>query len=60
MDGKTPKYVNLANWIKEKICADNLRAGDKFYTENELSKMFNVSRQTVRQAISVLEKENVL
>lgn len=37
-----------------------LLSGQKMYSENELSDMFRLSRQTVRHAISVLEQENVL
>ena len=34
------KYISLVNWIKEKINQKELRAGDKLYSENELSRMF--------------------
>lgn len=60
MNSNEPKYIILANWIKEKIYKDNLSQGDKFYTENELANMFKVSRQTVRQAISILVRERIL
>lgn len=54
------KYISLVNWIKEKINKKELRAGDKLYSENELSQMFKLSRQTVRHALSVLEAEGLL
>lgn len=60
MDNSESKYMILANWIKNKIETENLAPGDKFYTENELSTMFKVSRQTVRQAISVLVQDKIL
>lgn len=56
----TPKYVQLADWIKQKIREDGLEKGDKFYTEHALSDLFSVSRQTVRQAINMLINEGVL
>ena len=55
-----PKYLELVNWIKEQIETEKLLPGQKMYSENELSDMFDLSRQTVRHAISVLEQEQVL
>jgi GntR family transcriptional regulator len=50
----TPKYIqiqeSLTNWIE---CGD-IQAGDMIPSERELSEKFNVSRMTVRQAISTL------
>jgi GntR family transcriptional regulator of arabinose operon len=60
MKKKAPKYIQLAEWIKEKIEEDGLEKGEKFYTEHALSQMFSVSRQTVRQAINVLINEEIL
>jgi len=55
-----PKYISLVNWIKEKISVRELHPGDKLYSENELSDMFGLSRQTVRHAISILENEGLV
>lgn len=55
-----PKYLELVNWIKDQIKEEKLLPGQKMYSENELSDMFGLSRQTVRHAISVLEQENIL
>jgi len=52
-----PKYMTLVNWIKNKIEAGELKYGEKLYSENELSSMFGISRQTVRQAINILVQE---
>lgn len=52
-----PKYLALVNWIKNKIETNELKYGDKLYSENELSSMFGISRQTVRQAINILVQE---
>ena len=60
MKKKTPKYVQLAGWIKEKISEEGLEEGEKFYTEHSLSQMYGVSRQTVRQAINLLVNEQIL
>ncbi|MDD2495976.1 MAG: GntR family transcriptional regulator [Tissierellia bacterium] len=60
MKKKAPKYVQLAEWIKEKISEEGLEEGDKFYTEHALSEMYCVSRQTVRKAINLLINEQIL
>lgn len=60
MKKKAPKYVQLAEWIKEKISEEGLERGEKFYTEHSLTQMYCVSRQTVRKAINLLIKEQVL
>lgn len=57
---KIPKYMILVNWIKEQIENKVLKPGDKLYSENELSGMFGMSRQTVRHAIDVLEKDDII
>jgi GntR family transcriptional regulator of arabinose operon len=55
-----PKYMALVSWIKNKIEANEFQFGDKIYSENELSAMFGISRQTVRQAINVLVQEKYI
>ena len=60
MKKSTPKYVQLVQWIRQKIQQDGLEKGDRFYTEHALAQLFSVSRQTVRQAINVLINEGVL
>ncbi|RDU22620.1 GntR family transcriptional regulator [Anaerosacchariphilus polymeriproducens] len=60
MKNNTPKYLEIVNFIKEKIESKELKPGQKIYSENELSKIFKLSRQTVRHSISVLEKEGIV
>lgn len=54
------KYYNLVNWIRESITTGKLKPGDKLSSENELSRDFSLSRQTVRRALDVLEEEGIL
>ena len=60
MDRKTPKYMEIVNWLNEQISEGKIIPGQKMYSENELSAMFGLSRQTVRHAIGVLEKSGVV
>ena len=60
MGNPTPKYLELVNWIQGQIKGGELQPGQKMYSENTLGEMFGVSRQTVRHAIGVLEREGLL
>ena len=54
------KYMTIVEWVKEYIKKENLVTGTRFYSEKELCDIHNVSRQTVRQALMVLENQDVL
>lgn len=54
------KYEAIAQWAMEKIQAEGLLPGDRFYSENEICEAHGVSRQTVRQALAILEQKGVL
>lgn len=54
MAGQLAKYEEIVEWLAEQIQNGGLPAGGKIYSENELVSMFQVSRQTVRHAISIL------
>ncbi len=54
------KYKWLAERLKE-VVQRGLQAGnDKLPSENELCKRYHVSRQTVRQALKLLEQEGII
>ncbi|GHS99598.1 GntR family transcriptional regulator [Synergistales bacterium] len=57
---EAPKYRVVAEWAKKQIDGTQLRPGDKFYSETELCRRFGFSRQTIRQAIGLLEREGFL
>lgn len=54
------KYLKLYQWLKDQIIEGKLGPGSKVYAELKLAEMFQISRQTVRQAISMLEKEGLV
>jgi len=53
-------YLEIKNWIQERVDKQELLPGDKLQSENALCQIFHVSRQTVRHAISLLESDGVL
>lgn len=57
---QVPKYQLLVSWIKDQIEKDILAEGDKLDSENKLGSMFQMSRQTVRHAIDILEQEGLV
>ncbi|MCR2822904.1 GntR family transcriptional regulator [Lederbergia panacisoli] len=58
--GKPAKYMMVIDTIKEWIANGEVKPGEKIYSENELAKMFNVSRHTIRQAVGELVHEGLL
>lgn len=55
-----PKYLAVAEWMKENIYNNTFKAGEKLISENKLCEKFDISRQTARQAIAVLEEEGLV
>lgn len=55
-----PVYYQIKQTIKNWILNKEFNSGEKIPSENELAEKFNVSRLTVRQAISQLVQEGFL
>ena len=56
--GKT--YERIVQHIRGEISARKLRPGDRLQPEADLARSLGVSRPTVREALKVLESQNVL
>ncbi len=59
-DSPIPMYHQLYGILKSKIEKDQMKPGDFLPSENKLAKMYNVSRLTVRQALSELAEEGLI
>ena len=55
-----PKYLQVADILRKEIAEGKFRDGQTLMTEEELRMRFNVSRQTVRQAIALLEDDGLV
>ncbi len=55
-----PKYLQISAWLRELIQTGRLLEGEKLPSEIELSKMCEVNRNTLRQAISELTAQGLL
>ena len=58
--GNKPMYRQIADALREKITAGELKPGDALPTESSLQEAFNVSRVTVRQALKLLTEEQIV
>ena len=56
----SPNYIQIHNDIKRAIEAGKWAVGDRIPSERELSRNFDVSRMTLRQAIQTLVDEGIL
>lgn len=55
-----PLYIQVQNWIKEKIAAGEWKAKEKLPSETDLAEMLDISRGTIKQAIKQLMNEGIL
>lgn len=60
MKNEKTKYQDLIDYIMSLVESGELAPGGKLASENELSRQFGISRQTVRMAIGILEERGVL
>ncbi|HBG00195.1 MAG TPA: hypothetical protein DDW87_01285 [Firmicutes bacterium] len=57
---KLPHYLAIKNELEKRILSGQLAAGQKFPSEEELSKEFSVSPSTVKRAIGVLVSDGLV
>ena len=57
---RIPKYQTIISWVEEMIHSGTLKEGDRLPSENELCRQFQLSRQTVRHALEVLEQQHMV
>lgn len=60
VNSQSPLYSQLADAILNAIKAGEFKSGDKIPSEEELRKMYGLSRVTVRTAIDSLVEKNIL
>lgn len=59
-DGAVPKYIQLANILRERIEAGTIGAGEQIPSETELEAESGLARGTVRKAIAHLAEQGVV
>lgn len=56
----TLKYEIIYDWVVSNIRSEKLLMGNKLPSEDEMCEQFSVSRQTVRNALEILERNNYI
>jgi len=56
----TPRYIQLANWIRNLILEGSWKGGDALPSERSIVAATSLSRVTVRKAIELLVREGLL
>ncbi len=59
-DNPIPKYLQISAWLTESIQMGRYKVGEKLPSEVELSRMCQVNRNTLRQAIAELTSRGLL
>ena len=60
LSNSSPRYIQIADLIREQIQSGQIPAGEKIPNELEIASQYDVSRGTVRQALDLLVKEGRL
>lgn len=55
-----PKYLQIAEWLRESILLERYKTGEKLPSEIALARMCGVNRNTLRQAIGELTAQQML
>lgn len=54
------KYLTIYNEISNRIENNKIQSGEKLSSENEMMKEYNVSRDTIRKALNLLESNGYI
>lgn len=55
-----PKYLEIKNELKQQIITGKFHNGDRFYSESEIRKKYNVSSITAIRALKELVQEGYI
>jgi GntR family transcriptional regulator len=58
--GRGPRYHRIAEALRERIRDGELRPGARLDNQRQLARTFGVTLMTLRQALEVLERENLI
>ena len=59
-DKGLPKYLELRGKLLEELSTGKFTNGDKFYSESQVSRSYNIALMTVRRSYEILQKEGFL
>lgn len=60
LDDSRPIYVQIKEFIEDSILNEQIKAGERVPSTNELAKFYNINPATARQGMNELVSENIL
>lgn len=60
VDGPTPVYVQVADYISARIASGELRPGSRLTAERDLAAQLGVAYDTVRRATALLRERGLI
>jgi GntR family transcriptional regulator len=60
VNGRVPRYLQIAEALRERIGRGDLTAGSRLETQRALARRFDVTLMTLRQALEMLEREHLI
>lgn len=60
LDDSKPIYLQIKEIIEDSIINDQIKAGERVPSTNELAKFYNINPATARQGMNELVQENIL
>ena len=60
MNARVPRYHRIAESLRDRIHAGRLTPGTRLDNQRQLAKSFGVTLMTLRQALELLERENLI
>lgn len=60
LDGTTPIYIQIAEWLQHEIIAGRLQADAKVYSQYQLAELFNINPATAGKGLTILLEEQLL
>lgn len=60
MMGRTPRYLQIADALRERIRSGEHAAGARLPTQRQLAREFGVTLMTLRQALELLERDRLI
>jgi GntR family transcriptional regulator len=59
-ESPTPLHIQISNQLRAAIASGELKSGDQLPSERDLTEQYNISRVTVRAALTNLEHEGLI
>ena len=60
MNGRVPRYHRIAETLRDRIRGGALAPGARLDNQRRLARSFGVTLMTLRQALELLERENLI